>query len=204
MVSEGKTIPEIRESFGRAQTEIVHGHKDALEGMREEREPEAGAYLDRLSDEQRMDLMREQKTERARESHGAALVAYTEALDRYAGDLSRRTDELRGRLFKVEDAGALSRAALATDTEIGTLLEMAAHAGNAELGRAAFVAAEQRGLGDLMARYFDRLDPEARTLYAEWTEIPPAEAVERQRENVGVLLPEPNPAGLMPFARATT
>jgi hypothetical protein len=81
---------------------------------------------------------------------------------------------------------------------------MAAHAGNAELGRAAFVAAEQRGLGDLMARYFDRLDPEARTLYAEWTEIPPAEAVERQRENVGVLLPEPNPAGLMPFARATT
>jgi len=38
----------------------------------------------------------------------------------------------------------------------------------------------------------------------EWTEIPPAEAVERQRENVGVLLPEPNPAGLMPFARATT
>lgn len=102
MTSEGKTIPEIRESFGRAQTEIVHGHKDALDAMREERTLEDGAYLD------------------------------------------RRTDELRGRLFKVEDAGALSRAALATDTELGTLLEMAAHAGNAELGRAAFVAAEQR------------------------------------------------------------
>jgi hypothetical protein len=90
------------------------------------------------------------------------------------------------------------------DLKAAKVDEMAARAGNAELGRAAFVAAEQRGLGDLMARYFDRLDPEARTLYAEWTEIPPAEAVERQRENVGVLLPEPDPAGLMPFARATT
>lgn len=55
-----------------------------------------------------------------------------------------------------------------------------------------------------MARFFDRLDPEARDLYAEWTEIPPADTIERQRENVGVLLPEPNPAGLMPFARANT
>ncbi len=204
MGSEGKTIPEIREAFGRAQMEIIGGHRDALDAMRDEREPEAGAYLDRLTDEQRMNLHREQKTERARESHGAAVEAYTEALERYEGDLSRRTDELRERLFKVESADAGMKAALATDTDLGTMLEYAIQSSNGDIARAVFTAADQRGLGDLMARYFDRMDPDARELYSEWSEIPPAESLERQRESVGVVLPEPDPDGLMPFARANT
>jgi hypothetical protein len=151
-----------------------------------------------------MRLLREQKGERANESREAAVEAYTAALEHYAADLSRRTDELRGRLFGVSDAGALSRAALATDAELGALLEIAATAGSADLGRAVFVAAEQRGLGDLMAAYFDKMDPEARGLYSEWTEVPPPEALERQREGVDTILPEPDPDRLMPFARANT
>jgi hypothetical protein len=199
-----RTIGEIRQAFGKAGADVVNGHRDALEAIAAETEPEGGRYLDRLSDEERMRLLREQKAERANESREAAVEAYEEALDRYAGDLSRRTDELKGRLFGVSDAGALSRAALATDTELGALLEIAATARNPELGRAVFVAAEQRDLGDLMARYFDGLDLEARELYAEWSEIPPAETLERQRESVGAILPEPDPDGLMPFARANT
>lgn len=60
------------------------------------------------------------------------------------------------------------------------------------------VAAERRGSGDLMARYFDNVDPEARGLYEEWVSVPPAEVLERQREGVGAVLPEPDPGALMP------
>lgn len=67
-----------------------------------------------------------------------------------------------------------------------------------------FVASEQRGLGDLMARYFDRIDPEGRDLYGEWTEIPPSEVLERQLDSVEALIPEPDSAGLIPPATATT
>ena len=199
-----RTVPEIREAFGEASAGILTGHMDALDAIRAETAPEDGRYLDRLPPQERLALMREQKGERAREGADRAREAYADALDSYQTELSERSDFLRGRLFGVGDAGALSRAALATDAELGTLLEVAAHAGNAELGRAVFVAAEQRGLGDLMARYFDRVDPEARDLYGEWAEVPPADVLERQRENAGTLIPDPDPDRLTAPARATT
>jgi len=199
-----RTVQEIREAFGKAGASIANGHMDALARIAAETSPEDGRYLDRLPAEERMRLMREQKAERASESVRASREAYAAEVERYHKELSGRSDYLRGRLFKVEDAGALSRAALATDAELGAMLELAAHAGNAELGRAVFVASEQRGLGDLMARYFDRLDPGARGLYSEWTEIPPAEVLERQKENVEALIHEPDPDRLMPPAVANT
>ncbi len=201
-----RTIHEIKEAFGQSGGAILNGHLDTVEQITAETDPEVGRYLDRLPARERRNLMREQKTKRARESHEAAVKEYTAEVERYHEELSERVEYLRGRLFKVEAAGALSRAALASDTELGTLLEIAAHAGNAELGRAVFVASEQRGLGDLMARYFDRLDGEARTLYAEWVEVPPAEVLERQAspESVETLLPAPDPDRLMPTATANT
>lgn len=204
MGNKTRTIREIREAFGAASGAIVNGHHATIAEITAETEPAEGRYLDRLSGAERMGLMREQKAERARESKSAATEAYVAEVERYQKELSARTDRLRGRLFKVEDAGALSRAALASDAELGALLEIAAAAGNADLGRAVFVASEQRGLGDLMARYFDGLDPEARELYGEWTEVPPAEVLERQREDVEVLIPEPDPERLMPVAQGTT
>jgi hypothetical protein len=163
-----------------------------------------GRYAERLGPQERMALMREQKTARAQESRSRTLEAYLGEVERYQTALSKRADFLRGRLFKVEDAGTLTRAALATDTELGILLDLAARAENAQLGRAVFAAAEQRGLGNLMAQFFDRIDPEARELYNEYRGIPPPQILERQRENAELIVPPANPDRLMPRARATT
>ena len=199
-----RTIREIKEAFGQSGAKIVNGHHETRLKIAAETEPAEGRYLDRLSFGERRGIMVEQKTGRVGESVRESREAYTAEVERYHKELSGRQDFLKGRLFGVGDAGALSRAALATDAELGAMLEISAHAGNAELGRAVFVASEQRGLGDLMARYFDRVDPDARDLYGEWTEIPPSEVLERQLESVEALIPEPDPAGLMPPAPATT
>ena len=107
--------------------------------------------MDRLPfAERRRGIMREPKTERARESHGAASAAYAAETERCHEELSGRVDYLRCRLFKVEDAGALSRGTLTTDAKLGALLELATVAGNAELGWAVYVASEQRGLGQII------------------------------------------------------
>jgi hypothetical protein len=67
-----------------------------------------------------------------------------------------------------------------------------------------FVAAQRRGLGDLMHRYFDEVDPEAGTLYQEWAELPGEEVLQRQRENVERVVQPPDYDRLMPYAQATT
>lgn len=197
-----KTIHEIKEEFGSSGPAALNRYHETLAAIAAERDPEEGRYLDRLPPQERMRLMREQKAERAGDLTRQAREDYAAEVSKYHAELAERTDYLKGRLFRVEDAGALSRAALATDTELGAMLELAAHAGNAELGRAVFVAAEQRGLGDLMASYFDRVEPEARELYQEWAEIPPPEILTRQRESVETILPELNPDRLMPTAAA--
>ena len=192
---------------GEAAAAILNGYHATIDAIREEREPEAGAYLDRLTDEQRMNLMREQKAERAGTARREALEAYTEAVESYHEGLERRQGRLKGRLFGVDGpdgAAALSRTVTASEEELAAYLDVAELSGNEDLARAVFVAAERRGSGDLMARYFDKVDPEARDRYQEWASVPPAEVLERQREGVGTILPEPDPAGLMPFARANT
>jgi hypothetical protein len=140
-----KTIHEIKGDFGSEGAAILNSYHDSLNQIKAQREPEAGGYLDRLTDEQRMSLLREQKAEQTREIHSPTVETYRAEIERYHEELFGRVGYLKDRLFKVEDAGALSRVALATDNELGTLLEIAAHAGNTELGRAVFVAAEQRG-----------------------------------------------------------
>ncbi len=44
----------------------------------------------------------------------------------------------------------------------------------------------------------DRISPESRELYQEWTEIPPPEILERQKDGVETLIPDPSPNNLMP------
>lgn len=197
-----RTIHEINEEFSSTGPGILNSYLESLNEIKAQREPEAGGYLDRLTGQQRRDLLRDQKMERALEITGSAREEYAAELERYHDELGKRVDYLKGRLFKVEDAGAGARAALATDTELGTLLEYAARSGNAELGRAVFVAAEQRGLGDLMASYFDRMDPEARELYQEWSEVPLQEILTRQKVSTETLLPDPDPERLMQPAQA--
>ena len=91
-----------------------------------------------------------------------------------------RTRVLREQLFGVEDGGALARAAVATDAQLGGMLELAIHADNADLARAVFAAASQRELGDLMNRYFDQVNPQAGELYQEWRAAPSEGDLERR------------------------
>jgi predicted metalloprotease with PDZ domain len=197
-----RTIQDIRAEFSSSSAATLNRYQARLDEIMADTEPEAGAYLERLSDEQRRDLLIEQKMERAKQVVERARKDYTSEVERYHAALSKRKEYLTERLFKVEDAGALSRAALATGDELGALLGLAARAQNAELGRAVFVAAEQRDLGELMAAYFDKINPEGRGLYQEWVEVPPAEVFERQIDNVDVVIPDPDPDSLMPKATA--
>jgi hypothetical protein len=191
-----KTIGEIQEQFSSEGPAIINEYYSDVGEIRDLRSPADGSYLDRLTDEQRMALLQDQKMEEAVKAHEHAVSSYREQVEYYHRQLEKRTNHIREQLFKVGDAGALSRAATATDAELGAMLEIAAQAQNAELGRAVFVAAEQRGLGDLMASYFDKLNPEGRGLYEEWTQIPPQEILDRQLD-VEAVLPAPDPNSLI-------
>jgi hypothetical protein len=154
-----------------------------------------------------MGLLREQKAGRADDAHRQTLEAYTAEVERYHDEVAQRRTHLKGRLFGVEGpdgAAALSRTVLASEGELSAYLDVALQAGNKDLARAVFVAAERRGSGDLMARYFDEIEPEARALYNEWSELPTEEALERQRENIERVVRPPDYDRLMPYARATT
>ena len=73
---------------------------------------------------------------------------------------------------------------------------MASNAGSEDLARAVLVAAHRRGTGDIMARYFEHVDPEARELYGEWTDVPAAEVLERQKDSIERVVQMPDPDSL--------
>src|SRR5215210_5009547 len=108
-------------------------------------------FWDRLTSEERSRLLLEHKADRASEVHSKALEDYRSTLEDYRIGLEERSSYLRPRLFGVEDAGTLSRVALASDDELTTLMDRAALADNRHLAKAVFFEATQRGAGDLMA-----------------------------------------------------
>jgi hypothetical protein len=202
-----KTIHEIKEEHGRNAATILTDYQDATQEIRAERKPEEGAYLDRLTPQQRFAALRQQKAGRADEAHRQTLEAYTAEVERYHSELAQRRTHLKGQLFGVEGpdgAAALSRTVLASDAELQAYLDVAIQADNRDLARAVFVAAERRGSGGLMARYFDEVEPGARALYNEWSELPTEEVLERQRENIERVVQPPDYDRLTAYARATT
>jgi len=140
-----KTIAEIRAEHSAKAGTILGRYQDEIGEIKSTKTLPEGAYLDRLTDEQRFGLLREQKAQKAADAHERTLREYAREVDRYHAALSERTDALKGRLFGVSDAGALSRAALADEGELSTLLDVATQAGNGDLARAVFVAAHQKG-----------------------------------------------------------
>ena len=199
-----RPIPEMQAEHSERASEILSGYHAEIDQIKAEREPTEGAYLDRLEPEQRSTLLQEQKHSRAASAHETAYSEYSEEVGRYHEALQERTSWLKGRLFKVEGpdgAAALSRTVTATEGELSAFLDVAIQAENAELARAVFVAAERRGSGDLIARYFDEVDKEARDLYQEFRKAPSAEVLERQVEGIGRILPQPEPGTLDATAR---
>jgi hypothetical protein len=187
--------------------EIMLGYEDAKAQIRAEAEPEEGRYLERLEPGQRYALMREQKQQRANQAHRDTLEAYTAEVERYHNELAQRRTHLKRHLFGVDGpdgAAALSRTVTASEGELAAYLDVAIQAENQDLARAVFVAAERRGAGDLMARYFDEVNPDARALYAEWSDLPTQDALERQRESVERIVQPPDPDRLMPTAKAAS
>jgi hypothetical protein len=197
-----KTIHEIKEEHILRTSEIMNSYLDVKDEIRQTRQLTEGAYLDRLSGAERMSVLSEQLLEKAQHAYESTLTALTKEWERYHSEVASRRVPLKEQLFKVGDAGAGSRAALATDTELGVLLEYAIAASNKEMGRAVFTAAEQRGLGDLMASYFDNLDTEARDLYQEYSELPDESALQKERANIERVVQMPTPEELMPWATA--
>ncbi|MDP9479063.1 MAG: hypothetical protein M3R38_25855 [Actinomycetota bacterium] len=193
-----KTIAEIRAEHSAKAGTIMGRYQDEIGEIRSTKTLPEGAYLDRLTDAQRFGLLREQKQQKAADAHERTLREYGAEVERYQAELAERTNALKGRLFGVADAGALSRAALADEGELSTLLEVATQAGNEDLARAVFVAAHHKGAGDLVARYFDGIDPEARGLYGELTDAPSPELLERQRTTVERVVQMPDPDSLTP------
>src|SRR5215208_3828741 len=107
-----KILQEIQTEHGRNASEIMNSYLDTIDEIRAQKEPEAGGYLNRLTDDQRLDLLREQKTRRADEAHGKTLEAYTAEVERDHNKLAQRPTHLKHRLFSVEGpdgAPALSR-----------------------------------------------------------------------------------------------
>jgi hypothetical protein len=199
-----KTVGEIQQEYSSGAAEILSRYHDMLDEIKEDREPEAGPYLDRLSEEQRAELLREQKCTRVDEERARTIEEYTEATERYHSDVSERAAWLRERLYKVQNTTALSNAATADEEGLRAMLNIAALSGDKNLARAVFVAASQRNLPDLLGRYFDEVDAEARDLYSEWKQIPALEALERQRRGVEQIVHRPSVDDLMPFPRIGT
>ena len=98
--------------------------------------------------------------------------------------------------------------ALATnaDDQLGAMMESALFAGHTQLAHAVATVSAQRGRGDLFSRFFDEAEggAEARSLYAEWTEVNEllGEGIERQRANVEQVFKAPDYERLTPPARA--
>jgi hypothetical protein len=120
-----RRVADIKAEHSLKTATIMNSYLDVKDEIRQTRQPQAGAYLERLSGEQRMAALREQAVEKATLAHESTLKAYAAEVERYHSEIARRRGHLKGRLFKVDDAGALARAALATDTELGVLLELA-------------------------------------------------------------------------------
>ena len=193
-----KTIQETEASFGERAAVILRGWYDVQDGIGREIEYVEGPHADILTDRQRAEIAATQKAERAGAKGEEYRREYQALMEERNEAVRTRKRALREQLFGVQDAGALSRAALASDAELGAMLKLAVRADNAELGRAVFTAAEQRGLGDLMNRYFDQMNPEAGELYQEFKAAPSEENLQRRLADAETLFAAPDASYFAP------
>jgi hypothetical protein len=101
------------------------------------------------------------------------------------------------------DAAALALATNTDDDQLGAMMESAPFAGHTQLAHAVATVSAQRGRGDLLSRFFDEAEEgaEARSLYAEWTEVNEllGEGIERQRANVEQVVQAQTTTGWRPL-----
>jgi hypothetical protein len=78
-----KRVADIKAEHSLKAATIMNSYLDVKDEIRQTRQPEAGAYLERLPGEQRMAALREQALEKARSAHESTLQAYTSEVERY-------------------------------------------------------------------------------------------------------------------------
>jgi hypothetical protein len=172
-----KSIQEIQEEHSRNIAQIMMGYKDDQDQI-QATGLEPGPYADRLSSEQRLSARRDQALEKAAQAHERTLAAYRSEVDRYEERVHAKRQELRAKNFFVESTEAVAAALGADDAGLMNMVETSALTGNEKLGKAAFVAAHRRGLGDIIAAYFEKINPEGHDAYQEWLDLPDPEAIE--------------------------
>jgi hypothetical protein len=94
-----RTVAEIQAEHSLKISEIMNSYLDVKDEIKATRQPEAGAYLDRLSGEQRMAALREQALGRVREAYESTLTAYTSEVGRYQEEIARRRTHLKEQVF---------------------------------------------------------------------------------------------------------
>ncbi len=191
-----KTIHEIREEHGQKASAILTGYYAEVDELREVRKPTGDAFLlERLDDAQRLQLLREQKQQQADALHRRTVDAYRREMDRYQEEVRSRVGYVKGALFGLsnpEAAGLLSRAATATEEELGAMVDLAEASGNGELAKAALIGADRRGFAELRVRALEHAGAEAQALYGEWAERPPEEVLARQMEQAERIVESPD------------
>src|SRR5215204_4676458 len=120
-----KTIQEIEAAFGERAAVILRGWYDVQDGIGREIEYVEGPHADILTDRQRAEIAATQKAERAGAKAEEYRREYQALMEERNEAVRTRRRALRKQLFGVQDADALSRAALASDAELGAMLELA-------------------------------------------------------------------------------
>ena len=193
-----RTIQEIEASYSERATRLLRGwyeRRDVIAGATEAVE---GPHAELLTGAQRAEAAYQQKAERAGAEAEGCRREYLELTEERNAAVRARVRSLHKEVYAVEGADVLSRAALATDAQLGAMTELAATTGNVELGRAVFVAAEQRGLGEVTSRYLDAMGEDARQAYEELRAAPSEESMERKLEDADKLFPAPTAQDFAP------
>jgi hypothetical protein len=173
-------IQEIKAEHGANTAVILTNWMDTQDQIRS-KGLEPGPYADRLEPEQRLSALQDQALEKAKVAHERTRRDYLAEVDRFEERVHARRQELRAKNFFVESTEAVAAALGADDAALLDMRQTSELTGNEELGKAAFVAAHRRGLGDVIAAYFERVNPEGHDAYQEWLDLPDPEAIETKR-----------------------
>jgi hypothetical protein len=191
-------IQEIKAEHGANTAVILTNWMDTQDQIRS-KGLEPGPYADRLEPEQRLSALQDQALEKAKVAHERTRRDYLAEVDRFEERVHARRQELRAKNFFVESTEAVAAALGADDAALLDMRQTSELTGNEELGKAAFVAAHRRGLGNIVNSYLEA-NPEARGTYEEWHELPDEAALQKKREAVDQLVEMPGVDRLMPRA----
>jgi len=191
-----RTIHEIEASGSEQAAEIVRDWYEARDRIARQTVDIDGPHAELLTPEQRMRAAAEQKAAQAAQKAQEYRSEYEEFTSQRNEDVLSRKQFLHKELYAAtpENAAIFANAALATDEQLAEMVEMAHSTGLAEVGRAAFVAAQRRELGEVVAAYFDKLNPEARELYQEYSQAPSEESLENRLADAETIFAAPEPS----------